>query len=108
MTRVTIKTPAIRGIISIFAKNGDRGKYLALGRSYKEMEFSAQTLGEAIDTFLVNIGSLERSDESVAKGKARAIKTAATRLVKDNSATGSARSYQHKEQSAKPVVPITK
>jgi len=108
MTRVTIKTPALRGIISIYAKDGDRGKYLAVGSSYKEMEFQAQTLGAAIDTFLVNLGSLERSDESVAKGKARAIKTAATRLVKDQSTTGSARSHQTKEQSAKPVVSMTK
>jgi len=88
MTRVTIKTAAIRGVISLYANPQNPRLFLAEGCSYKPMEFEANTLGEAVDTFLQNVHRLQRSDDAIAKGKARGIKIAAARLANQDKDKG--------------------
>lgn len=99
MTRITIKTPAIRGVIQLHANENDPTQFIAVGSSYKPMTLEALTLGDAVNTFMQNIHRLQKSDEAKAKSAARSINIKATQQANELARQNSRKRVKHQEQS---------
>jgi len=71
MTKVTVKCSAIKGTLSIYGSPSNTSLFLCEGASYRPMELTADTLGEAVDKLMQNLHQLRYTPEVEARNKER-------------------------------------
>ena len=75
-TVLTIRCPIIKGKLTLESNPMNPSEYMVTGTNYVPMTYTANTLGDAVNTLMLRLSSLTLSPEAQARRKARGKKMA--------------------------------
>lgn len=98
MATVTLKCPAVRGKVTITNDIGDGETFVATCTGFTPIQIEGATLGQAVDNFMLNVGSLARSAEYTARQKING--QAASERMKEYHAKAQAKASRSNKNNA--------